>query len=473
MNFKMLYKFILISLFLFLNACSDPENETNLVNLYTVASLDIISIDFPADTTETVISINSQFDFDLQGLQSNGVDLIDITSHVEWSLSDGALSTIDQQGNFTAGPSAETITVTAQFGYLTQSIEIRVSSAKFDQVTQLDAQTLSVDMCQSLNIKPIARYVDESGNDEIRSVDSIIINTIEWIIRDQADNNLTKRAYIETSNNQASLRTLAAGNLIIQAKANSVFQNTLVTSADFNQTVGNTLNEIKLCRSSDTDLSSCNVTSAAIEPGEVLSLISVASYQATDGSSFNENISKNSKWGIDNVTNASIALSADHQSLDITGNIENSSATVSVACGDIAQNIDSVDISQGVTLSSSVSCDVNCLSSSALVSINALSVTSLDVTANNINLVDNVSTSLDAAPAEIALVVTANYSNASSEIITNDSSLVYTIITLDGQSPTIEEKTGSPGVFTVLSNGTAKIQLDYQNETFIVLIEVP
>ena len=473
MNFKMLYKFILISFFLFLNACSDPENETNLVNLYTVASLDIISIDFPADTTETVISINSQFDFDLQGLQSNGVDLINITSNVEWSLSDGALSTIDQQGNFTASPSAETITLTAQFGYLTQSIEIRVSSAKFDQVIQLDAQTLSVDMCQSLNIKPIARYVDEGGNDEIRSVDSIIINTIEWIIRDQVDNNLSKRAYIETSDNQASLHTLAAGNLIIQAKANSVFQNTLVTSADFNQTVGNTLNEIKLCRSSDTDLSSCSVTSAAIEPGEVLSLISVASYQATDGSSFNENISKNSKWGIDNVTNASIALSADHQSLDITGNIENSSATVSVACGDIAQNIDSVDISQGVTLSSSVSCDVNCLSSSALVSINALSVTSLDVTANNINLVDNVSTSLDAAPAEIALVVTANYSNASSEIITNDSSLVYTIITLDGQSATIEEKTGSPGVFTVLSNGTAKIQLDYQNETFIVLIEVP
>ena len=473
MNSKMLYKFILISFFLFLNACSDPENETNLVNLYTVASLDIISIDFPADTTETVISINSQFDFDLQGLQSNGVDLINITSNVEWSLSDGALSTIDQQGNFTASPSAETITLTAQFGYLIQSIEIRVSSAKFDQVIQLDAQTLSVDMCQSLNIKPIARYVDESGNDEIRSVDSIVINTIEWIIRDQVDNNLTKRAYIETSNNQASLRTLAAGNLIIQAKANSVFQNTLVTSADFNQTVGNTLNEIKLCRSSDTDLSSCSVTSAGIEPGEVLSLISVASYQATDGSSFNENISKNSKWGIDNVTNASIALSVDQQSLDITGNVENSSATISVACGDIAQNIDTIDVSQGVILNSSVSCDVDCLSSTALISIDSLTVTSLDVTANDIALADNVSTSLDTQPAEIALTVTANYLNVASEDITNDSSLVYTIITLDGQSATIEEKAGSVGVFTVLGSGTAKIQLNYRSEIFVVLIEVP
>ena len=81
------------------------------------------------------------------------------------------------------------------------------------------------------------------------------------------------------------------------------------------------------------------MTDPRVEKDKVLSLISVGNYQALDGSNFNENITSISKWGVDNV-NASITFPADRQQLDVTGLIEETSATVSVACGDVEQTID-------------------------------------------------------------------------------------------------------------------------------------
>jgi len=475
MNSKTLYKILFVSLFSLLVACSDAENETNLLDLYAVASLDIMSIEILVDSTETILSVNSQFDFQLQGLKSNGNDLVTITNFAEWSLSEGAVSQIDQTGHFTAGDIAEIVTVTAKVGHLSQSIQISVSSAKFDKVVQLNNQAISIDMCQSEIIKPIGRYVDENGNEEIRAIDSIVINTIEWLIYDQGDTNISKRAYIDTSNNQATLHTLAAGNFIIQAKAMSLYSGAEETSDDFSQNISNALNSIKLCNETDTDLSNCAVTSARVEKDKTLSLMAVGNYQAADGTSFNENISHNSKWGVSDITNASTALSTDYQYLGITGEIEDTSVTVSVACGDIGESLDSVDISQGVVLTSPVNCssDINCLASSALISIDKLSVTSFDVSANDIDLVDNESLTLSERPDEISLLVTANYSNDTNEDISEDESVIFSIISIDGQSEVIEEKSDTSNIFTVLGSGTAKIQIDFRSETFIVLIVVP
>jgi len=251
MNFKTCYQSGLYALFIFLSACSSGD-ETNLVDLHTVANQDIISISFPADT-ETTLSINSEYDFNLQGLKSNGVDITTINGDIQWSLSEGAVSTIDQNGHFTASANAELITITADFGFLSDSIEIKISSAKFDQVVELDEDVLIVDMCRSQTFTPIGLYIDENNNEEIRPVDSITINTIDWIIRDQ-ENDPSQRAYIETLDNQATLQTLAEGNIVIQAVAVSQYSNTEVTSVDFDQAITNNLNSIKLCSSSASDL---------------------------------------------------------------------------------------------------------------------------------------------------------------------------------------------------------------------------
>ena len=268
-------------LFVFLSACSDSENEANLVDLHTLANQDIISINFPSDQNENVLSISSEFDFVLQGVKSNNIDTTIITNDVIWTLSDNSLSTIDQTGHFSAGNTTELITLTAKLGPLVESFDIKVSDAKFDEVIQLNAQNVNINMCLSENINPVARYIDSNGIEEIRLVDSNTINTITWLIRNQEDNNTSQRAHISTKNNQAALSSLAAGNIIIQAKALSVYNGTEKTSADFNQNIGNSLNSIKVCNNSDTDLGICNVSRINIEKDKMVSLISVGNFQAT------------------------------------------------------------------------------------------------------------------------------------------------------------------------------------------------
>lgn len=471
MNFKTCHQLCLYALFIFLAACS-ADDETNLVNLHTIANQDIISVSFPAET-ETIHSINSEYDFSLQGLKSNTIDIVPISSDIQWSLSDGANSSIDQNGHFTASATAELITVTADFGYYSAAIEIKVSDAKFDQVVQLDENSLIVDMCRSLSFTPIGRYVDSSNNEEIRPVDNTIINTIEWIIRDQETNNPSQRAHIETLDNQATLHALAEGNIVIQATAFSPYSNIDVTSVDFNQAITNNLNSIKLCYSNATDLSSCTVANASVAKDKSISFISVANYQALDGSDFEENISGNSKWGIDNPLNASIVLSTDRQQLDITGITEASNATISVACGDIEQSIDGIDVSQGVVLDTPVSCGIgaSCLSASSIVAINQLSVTSLKVSANNNVLTSGAPLILSVRPNEINLVTTAVYSDNTEANITNDTTLVYNIT--QGKDVVIEDKIGVLGTYTVLAAGTAEITLDFDGVKFRALIEIP
>lgn len=472
MNFKILYQSCLYTLFIFLAACGDADDETNLVDLHTVANQDIISISFPADT-ETILSISSEYDFSLQGLQSNAVDTVLISGDIQWSLSEGANSSINQNGRLTASATAELITVTADFGFYSDSIDIKISSAEFDQVVQLDVNTLIVDMCRSQTFSPIGSYIDENNIEEIRPVDNNIINDIEWIILDQENNNSSQRAHIETIDGQATLHTLAEGNIIIQAKALSDFSNAEVTSVDFDQAITSNLNSIKLCLSSDTDLTNCVVTDASVEKDKSISFISVGNYQALDGSNFNENISGNSKWGVEDTLNASIALSTDRQQLDVTGEIEESSTTISVACGDIEQAINSIDISQGVVLDSPISCDsaASCLASSVTVLIDQLNVTSLNVSANNTDLTSTEPLTLSTRPDEISLVTTAVFSNNTQTTITDDTGLIYSITA--GKDVVIEDKTGSVGVYNVLGSGTAEIKLDFRGEIFIALIEIP
>jgi len=469
MSFKKVLPIILAALFVLLTACSDKENEVNLVNLHVAAQQDIVSINFPVDTIETVLSINSEFDFSLQGLKSQTQDVVTLSKNVQWSLSENASSTIDKNGHFIASANAEIITLSARFGHLVESIEIRVSSAVFDRVVEFSNEAFSIDMCQSQNIKPVGRYVDEDGNEEIRPVDSTIINTIEWLVRNQEDNVESQRAHIETSGNQATVRTLSAGNIVIQAKALSILTGNVETSIDFEQAIGSDLNSIKLCDSSDIDLLNCNLDTTEIEKDKTLSLISVGTYQAIDGSSLNTNISNNSKWGIEN-TNATIALSGDRQQLNITGDSENTSAIISVACGDIVESIVDNDITKGVVLKSSVTCDnnIDCLEASQQIKISPLAVTSLKVTANGNDLTDGQSLTLSGNPAEVTLIVTAVFSNNSSQVITEDSNLAYSI-TL-GNNTVIVEKAGLDGVYTVNSFGTAEIKLDFSGESFLAVI---
>ncbi len=477
MNFEPLYKIFLTGFVFTLLSCSDPDNETNLVNLNAMASLDLVSIDFP-EHTETTVSVNSVADFSIEGIKSNGVDKITITDDIDWSLSVGAASSIDQQGRLSAAVNDELITLTATFGYLSASKEIQVSSAKFDRVVRLELQDTEnsvINMCQSKTIQPFAHY---EGEVEDRTVDSNTIKTIEWTAtNEEGITSEAQRAYIEKLDSQATLHTRAAGNIVIHAAAYSQVTEENLTE-DFTQAISSADSVddhgIKICLSSDTNLSSCGVSSVNVEQDAVISLMAVGKYKYADGTDFYENISRNSQWGISNPDNASIEFSSDRQQLDVTGAIEEYRATVYAACGNIDQTI--VDITQGVILDSELSCvnssETECLDTSVIVNIDKLSVLSFEVSANDIALTDNVSQLLESKPDEISLIVNANLSNDTQRDITQDDTLDFFIIDPVDQ-PAVIEQTSINWVFTVIGSGTAKIQLVYRGEEFIAVIEVP
>jgi hypothetical protein len=317
--------------------------------------------------------------------------------------------------------------------------------------------------------------VDDQGNEEIRSVDSQIIGTVTWDVRNAEDDSASQRAFVETSGTQVSLHALAAGDLLIRATAPSVYQGVDVTSSDFTQTISNSLNSIKLCEGDETDLDSCSVSSPSVEQDQTIELIAVGNYQPSGGSAFNENISRRVKWGTSNSSVASLVLAADYAGLEVSGTVEDTSTTLSAGCGAIEQSLTGVDVSEGVILSSTVSCgsNVDCVQTSATVNIDLLSVDSFTVTVNDTEVSDGTSLVLESQPEELELAVTANFTNDDSRVITDDSELTYAILSNSGQVDVIEEKSGSTGVYTVVAAGTANILLVYRGETFSVVVEIP
>jgi len=473
MNFKSAYHFLICTFMLLLTACGDAEKEAPLVDLFTAASQDLIAIDFPAGANEDVISIDSFFDYTIEGLQSNGVDYVPVTSNIIWSLSDGAVSTIDASGRLSAGSVAEELTITASVGHLSATFDVRISAAKFDQVVELNSTALIINMCQAQEIVPIGNYINDDGSpDEQRPVDSTVINTIEWLIRNAEDDTPSQRAFIKTENNIVNFQALETGDVIINARAPSVSQGgTVVTSIDFDQTLDNNLNSIKICRSTDSNLDTCTLTNKDVVENNVVSLVAVGNYEQSDGSDISQNITAYSKWGISDTDNASIALSTDLQQLNITGILEDTTTDVSVACGNVEQAVTDEDIETGVVLDIPVSCangNVNCLQKSETMDIISETPTDISITANDLDLQDNIARVFATRPASIKLKVTADFSNSASRDVTDEAEY-------DNRTPNVvTKKSGTDAEYTVLDTGNnVEIFVEFENQNFTVKITLP
>jgi len=473
MNFKSAYCFLLCTFMLLLTACGDAEKEAPLVDLFAAASLDIIAIDFPAEANEAIISVDAFFDYSIEGLRSNGVDSVPVTSNVTWSLSDGAVSSIDENGRLSAGSVAEQMTITATVGHLSDTFDVRISAAKFDQVVMLNSTALTINMCTAQQIIPIGNYINDDGSaDEQRPVDSRIINTIEWLIRNAEDDTSSQRAFIKTENNIANLQALQTGDVIIQARAPSDSQDgTVITSVDFNQTLDNNLNSIKICRSTDTNLDTCALTNKDVVENNVVSLMAVGKYQQTDGSDSSQNISAYSKWGISNTANATIALSADLQQLNVTGKLKETTTNVSVACGNVEQSIADADIEKGVVLEVPVTCangNLNCLQKSETMNVISEAITAISITANDLDLQDNIARVFTTRPTSIILKVTADFSNSASRVVTAEATY------FNRSAEVITKKSGTSAEYTVQPTGNdVEIFVEMQNQNFTVKITLP
>ena len=92
-------------------------------------------------------------------------------------------------------------------------------------------------MCRSAVFKPIGRYVNADGSEEIRPVDSTVIDSIEWLITNREDNSSSQRAYVETSQQRTLLQALASGDIFMRARALSLHTGIVETSAAFERAI--------------------------------------------------------------------------------------------------------------------------------------------------------------------------------------------------------------------------------------------
>lgn len=469
---RLLCALVLSTTLLGMTSCGEAEDEARLLNLFTLAELDIVDLTFPVEDNEPIISIDSFFDYSIRGLKSNMVDTIEISSDIVWSISDGATSTIDQNGRLTTGSVEETVTITATVGLLSASQQVFVSAAQFDQVVQFNADPVEVGMCQQTEIVPVGRYVRADMTEEIRRVDNADINSIEWIVLNKEDSSASQRAGVITTDNVTVVRGFESGDVIVQAKAFSKSAGVDVTSVDFDQTVDNNVLSLKLCDGDAPNLTTCTPSNVIVAEEVTDSVKVVGRIQASNGFIFNQNITALSKWGIDNTANASIALSTDREQLDITGNIENTGATVSVACGDIEQAVTNEQLNDGVVLGEAVSCasgSTTCVSTSGQVEIRENVPDSIAVTVNGISARDNAELPLTGVVTSLQLEVRAVFSVAGSVDITADSGVSYTVRTPNS----IVAVAGVPGRYNVVVSDLAVIDINYLDLDFTVRVALP
>jgi hypothetical protein len=454
---------------LWLFGCGDSADEANLVDLHTTAAQDLISIEFSTEN-ETTHSIESEYTFVLLGTKTNGITQKTISRDIDWSVSEGASSRISSKGVLTASSKAENITLTARVGLLSATLDVKVSSAKFDRVIELSESSLEIDMCQTMVFEPIGSYLKEDNSEEIRPVDSTVIDTIEWLIFNQEDDSDSKRAYISVTDSEVYLHALAAGDLTIQARATSQISETEITSVAFNQSIDNSMSAIKLCSADATDFDSCSIDSPSVEKDRTISFIAVGTYSDSNGGLTTQNISTNSQWSIDNDSNATAEFSSDRDQVNVTGVTEDVNVSVRAACGVIDQSIEAEVISAGVILSEDMSCsNLDCYVTRETLRIDELSVENYNVSVNSISLTDDIEIILSTRPVELEFNVDVELSNGSDLDITDDSNLIYEI-TL-GESNIIDEV--GDGVFTVLTGGLVRIRLEYRDEIFIADIRIP
>ncbi|MFT7675865.1 MAG: hypothetical protein ACI845_004292, partial [Gammaproteobacteria bacterium] len=322
----------LSGLVLILSGCGDADDEANLVDLHTTAAQDLMSVEFSAEN-ETIHSVGSQYTFVLLGTKTNGITQKTISRDIDWSLSGGAVSRINHNGKLTAGSQAENITLTARVGFLSATLELNVSAAKFDRVIALNQTSLEIDMCQSVVFEPIGSYLDADNNEEIRPVDTTIIETIEWLIRNQEDDSDSKRAYVSVEDSRVYLHALASGDLAIQARATSRVSSTELTSDAFSQSVGNSMTAIKLCSADATDLDNCSINNPSVERDKTISFIAVGTYLDGSGGLVTQNVSTDSQWSFRENSEATVVFSSNREQIDVTGEAEEVNVSIQAACG--------------------------------------------------------------------------------------------------------------------------------------------
>lgn len=157
--------------------CTKEEDTDAIRQHYQADELNIDAIEIsPKEEFASRHNINTQFE--AYGLLADAEDDVadqTITDKVIWSLNEGAVSKISQNGLFTSAKVNEQVTVTATFVDMVQSVIVNVTDSPLFSITIDEVD--SVDVCRNLDLT--ARGILTDGFEVPLENDSLVWTTNE------------------------------------------------------------------------------------------------------------------------------------------------------------------------------------------------------------------------------------------------------------------------------------------------------
>jgi hypothetical protein len=285
-----------------LSGCDSDEDARELRNRVTVATQNYSQVEIRS--RNTVLEAGRLYT--LQLLAGNDEVTDDQTGNADWSVSDPNVLSVDPSSGLISALADGTATISSSFGSLSDSIELRVSSAPLEGIMLEPPATL--DECNSVQL--VASGLFPADDDSVRD----ITDTVTWAVGDASVGAFSGAAAGLFFSSNAGAAFITAGRDGISDEASI--------------TIEDTLDSITL-----TPVDPVVTTSTGTQ------FTATASYRDSD---VIRDVSDNSTWSVSNTSVAQVDNALPDKGL-LNASV-NSNVELTVRCGG---EEDTVDITIG------------------------------------------------------------------------------------------------------------------------------
>ncbi len=170
-------------------ACDSDGDTQTLSDLVTIAEEGFTGLVINGDT-ETIIETGQSTQLSLEALTENTINGTAISAAMaDWSSSDEQIATVDTDtGAVTGGNVDGEVTVTARFGNLTASTQVRVSSAQLVSII-VDQADSELNECSDTRFTAMGMF---EGEERLRNITDSIVWTVAQASAAFDENNLLR-----------------------------------------------------------------------------------------------------------------------------------------------------------------------------------------------------------------------------------------------------------------------------------------
>jgi len=160
-----------------ISACDSDGDSQLLSNLIEVADSEFTSVEISGDT-DTVIEVGGTSNLTLSAF-SEGSTAGTVIDSALWSSSDTSIATVSSDGVVTGGSTDGEVDISANFGSLTATRTVRISSAELVSIL-ISAEADEINECGAMQF--MASGIFEGEEDSPR----LLTNLVDWTVNSEA-----------------------------------------------------------------------------------------------------------------------------------------------------------------------------------------------------------------------------------------------------------------------------------------------